>query len=576
MRGFLSGMIWGLVLIGGGIVALSLLSPVAPRPDVASDVGGDGLVAPVEGDTSAPANTARDPDLVENKPEAPEPGETEDDTVAVLDTEPGARPSVSETATAPETPTVLSENDPDVETLDEEPKTPEVAPQPNAPEAAMDSPSVSGTATPPVTVSETGTLTEAPEGEDTSPERPELAETPPDVSNPAASVSAPDAEPNPEIATEPSEEPVPAPAPVVAETPETTTPPDKPESADPVVSESAPASVPVPSDDTAPKADVASATPPAPETTPVPPAPVVSEEPEAPRAPPVVRALPGNEATEEESEGSTPRIAALPQNETGEAQELRPTIGQRVVPLTERNAAVQPTGAGGGDSQSPLEAYAADFTNDDGKPMMAIVLIDDDQAVGVEALRDFPYPVSFAVDPAAPDAAQKMQRHRAAGFEVLALVDLPQAGTAQDAEVALTAGFDRLSEALGVLEGTGTGIQGNRPLSDQVIAFVGATGRGLITQGSGLNTVPKLAVREGIPAAPVFRDFDGAGQTPTVMRRFLDQAAFRARQEGAVVMLGRVRPDTISALLIWGLQDRSDELMLAPASAVLKASVSEN
>jgi polysaccharide deacetylase 2 family uncharacterized protein YibQ len=67
----------------------------------------------------------------------------------------------------------------------------------------------------------------------------------------------------------------------------------------------------------------------------------------------------------------------------------------------------------------------------------------------------------------------------------------------------------------------------------------------------------------------VFRDFDGAGQTPTVMRRFLDQAAFRAGQEGAVIMLGRVQPDTISALLLWGLQDRASRVALAPVSASL-------
>ena len=56
------------------------------------------------------------------------------------------------------------------------------------------------------------------------------------------------------------------------------------------------------------------------------------------------------------------------------------------------------------------------------------------------------------------------------------------------------------------------------------------------------------------------------------MRRFLDQAAFRAAQEEAgVIMMGRVRPDTISALLLWGLQDRASRVALAPVSAILKA-----
>ena len=67
----------------------------------------------------------------------------------------------------------------------------------------------------------------------------------------------------------------------------------------------------------------------------------------------------------------------------------------------------------------------------------------------------------------------------------------------------------------------------------------------------------------------MFRDFDSKGQSSQVIRRFLDQAAFKAGQEGAVVMLGRLRPDTVSALLLWGLQNRAGEVALAPISAVL-------
>jgi polysaccharide deacetylase 2 family uncharacterized protein YibQ len=52
----------------------------------------------------------------------------------------------------------------------------------------------------------------------------------------------------------------------------------------------------------------------------------------------------------------------------------------------------------------------------------------------------------------------------------------------------------------------------------------------------------------------------------------LDQAAFRARNEEAgVIMLGHMRPDTISSLVIWGLQDRAGTIALVPASMVLQA-----
>ncbi len=127
--------------------------------------------------------------------------------------------------------------------------------------------------------------------------------------------------------------------------------------------------------------------------------------------------------------------------------------------------------------------------------------------------------------------------------------------------------------AVGVLEGVETGFQGNRALADQLSAVTGAGGLGLVTQAKGFNTVHKLAQREGIPSAVVFRDFDGAGQNPRAIRRFLDQAAFRANQEGSVIMLGRLQPDTISALLLWGLQDRASRVQLAPITATMKQQI---
>jgi polysaccharide deacetylase 2 family uncharacterized protein YibQ len=524
---------------------------------------------------------ARDPDLVETAPGAPDPVPADGDTLAPLDeaaTAPGSRPAVAEDAQALDAPAPTEDTQPQVSALEAAPEAPGPGARPGTPDDAASAPTVSGAAAPPQAVPDSGALTPAPQDGAPLPARPQPDDTAPVSRDPSAPVTTPDSEPAPVIATRPTEEPKPAPEPGEVGEPDTSvSDPAKPQSIETSMPSDRTTMPAQPQDgDSKPQADVTAAAEPRADTPAVTPrAPQVAPEPEAPRAPPVVRPPPGSEATVESDDAATaPRIAALPQNDDSTTEELRPTIGQRVVPLTERNAAatVAAPDAGTADA-APLNRFAQSYENADGKPMMAIVLIDDAQSVGVEALRDFPYPVTFAVDPAAPDAAAKMARHRAAGFEVLALVNLPTNGTAQDAEVALAASFARLDEAIGVLEGTGTGIQGNRALSDQVTAFVGATGRGLITQGSGLNTVPKLAVRDGVPAAPVFRDFDGAGQTPTVMRRFLDQAAFRARQEGAVVMLGRVRPDTISALLIWGLQDRSDELSLAPASAVLRASV---
>ncbi|KIC43465.1 hypothetical protein RA27_05730 [Ruegeria sp. ANG-R] len=394
--------------------------------------------------------------------------------------------------------------------------------------------------------------------------RPEAGETPSETNAPASisapavtvQTDAPAAPPAPSAAPEaPQQDVEPA---VVADAP---LPPEPEETPEPQVAEEAP-------EEQAPQ--------------------VAALQPEADQAPDVESAAPQDENVPDKSpiavEGEEdtrpvrqPRVLTLPQIGGNESSSSGTLIGKRVVPLTDRDdppaeqleletAAVA----------KPIEEHAATFANPESKPLMSIILIDDEGAFGAEALQDFPYPLSFAVSPSDPDAAEKMARHREAGFEVLALIDMHEAASAQDAEVSLSVWLDQLPHTVGILEGVGTGIQGNRKLADQIAAIAGDTGRGLVTQDNGLNTVQKLAARNGVPSSVVFRDFDGAKQDPKIMRRFLDQAAFRAGQEGAVVMLGRLRPETISALLLWGLEDRGSRVAMAPISAVMMNEVEQD
>ncbi len=314
--------------------------------------------------------------------------------------------------------------------------------------------------------------------------------------------------------------------------------------------------------------------------------------PEAPAAPSVAQIT--------EMPGPEPKMApkTLPKPMlSGDVAESRPTIGTPATPPAERDTDVTinrlPTALSPAPSDAPadivIDTGAADrpitrfsqpFTNPDDKPLMSILLIDQGSdleggEVGIAALRSFPYPISFAVDISLPDAAERMRLYREDGFEVMAMVDLPDGAQPSDAETNLAVAFDRLPQVVGVLEGPDGGLQPDRAVADQVTSILAQGGYGLVTQDKGLNTMPKLAVKEGVPAAPIFRDFDSKDQTPTVIRRFLDQAAFKAGLEGSVIMLGRMRPETISALLVWGLQDRASQVALAPISAVLLATDAE-
>ena len=590
MRGFVSGAVWGLIVSAIGVGALSLLSPMGPSPDVRSDVP-EAVAPTTPGETGSGVTVpAPDPQVVETAPAAPEVPQGDTDGPGVTGETAGV-PEVSQAATAPsgatsetatESVTPSRDEAPAIAkapvapgTVAEENATPEAETRVGIPEVAGEGPQLAST---------------TPET-DAGPEVPAVTGGEPETPRDLPGIAAPGAEPAPEALAAAPREPVTVTSEPVegGDAPEADTAPELPvavpSGAEP---ESRPVVVDAPDAEEAPDVSAEPAAEPAPEAVaPVEeaaPQPTGTEE-ESPRiaALPQTVDIPDTEpapdaaaATDTPAGEERPRVAALPQAGAPDGEGgLRPTIGKRVVPLTDRgkDGEAQPDlpdtdGSVAGDLL-PLERYAAPFENPEDKPLMAIVLIDGSGSMGVEALKDFPYPLTFAIDPEAPDAVDKMARHRAAGFEVVAMVDLPELATAQDAEVALAASFSKLDEALAILEGTGTGIQGNRDLSVQVAAFAGHTGRGLITQGSGLNTVQKLALREGVKALPVFRDFDGAGQTPTVMRRFLDQAAFRAGQEGGVVMLGRVRPETISALLIWGLQDRASRVTLAPVSALL-------
>jgi polysaccharide deacetylase 2 family uncharacterized protein YibQ len=228
-------------------------------------------------------------------------------------------------------------------------------------------------------------------------------------------------------------------------------------------------------------------------------------------------------------------------------------------PATDENAAA-------------LTRFATPFENPDNKPMMSVVLIDDGSLDGAAAvLAEVPFPVTVVIDPARADANAAMARYRAAGIEVGILSGIPPGATPSDAEVNLTAAFDAVPEAVLLLDDGSGAVQKERDVMDQTIANLAAAGRGLVTVSHGLKTDLQTAAARQVPSAVVYSDLDSNGQDARVIRRFLDQAAFQARQTSGVVVLGRVRADTISALILFGTANRVGQVVMVPASAVLAA-----
>ena len=536
-RGFLSGAIWGTLISAGGLGVASILAP-----------GPTSVTQPAP-EQSVEAVQQEDPDATAN---------LQDSTAASEDLRPEAvpaeKPASSETAStdAPEPATEAERSEPEFTPARRPADVAAVTPDADAP--VLDEPSEPQDAVPtdttaaPIPTPDTGEAIAALDAPSvgpapTAPAVPGAERAPGSAGAPALDV--PQSESSLSVSTEPAQPPAPAVPPVATPlVPEPETTVDAPDAA---------------ADEAVPQAETGTDT--------------ANEDPTAER-PSVRRLVP-----------STPDATDPATADTTAA--LRPAIGTPAASLTARspgNSARLPSiGAGESsaaaaapdtpvsDSSLPaLQRFAAPVDSDSDLPKMSIVMIDDGTGpLGPDTLDGFPFPVTFALDPTKPGAAARMTAYRALGYEVAALVGLPDAAQPSDVEQILGGAIAAVPEAVALIEAPDGGLQADRSVTEQATRFAADSGHGLVFLPNGLNTAQAIAQRETVPALSILRDFDGDGQDARTKRRFLDGAAFRARQDGAVVMLGRLTPDTLSALVLWSLQDRALSVAMVPVSTLL-------
>ncbi len=523
-RGFLSGLTWGSILsvmlvwvasqMGGMIEVLKApvdVATVAPESSV--------VVLPESSAVTPPAAeqvTARpeDSQLSVVPPESAEPEVSAADAPPIAQGESVAAPEMAEVDLAPDAPSAGW--------------VPSIAAEGDAPARSPD-------ATPPSQI----TADRAPRKGETAP-IPEF--TQPVVVEPAAPAQPETpADIAPEAVTAPGDEAAPA-APDTGTPPEVVGVPDAP----PVEAEPAPVPEPAPEPESDPVPDTSPDT--APETPPETPTETPSETAEA-----------------------VPTGVLEPSGELADlAPEVRvnrlPTIGgdsQEIAPEPETDEAA-PSGG------PAIARFAAPFSNPGDKPIMAILLIDDGgPRPSVEEMAALPFPVSYVVDAARPDAAAAMDDYRRAGHEVVAMTPLPDGADPSDVEVSFETYLDRVPEAVAVIDTQAAAFQSGRQVARQIAQILAAEGLGMITYSKGLNAATQVAGREGVPAKVVFREIDSDGRDSAAIQRFLDQAAFRAGQQSGVILIGHNRPETVAALLDWGLGNRAATIALAPISVAL-------
>ncbi|WP_298491670.1 divergent polysaccharide deacetylase family protein [uncultured Maritimibacter sp.] len=513
IRGLISGIIVGGVVAAGGVGAVALLvepvvlEPGAPDAAVPSDTPEAAVVPEVSAPEplDPPSDTA--PDNTVTQLPVGEPGPTVDLPLDEAEEIPAEDAPMAEQDTAPviEAP------------VDDEPEAAGVVAEP---------------------VEETGAEIAAVEPQ---------AETP-DAGSAEAETETAEAEPP------------------VADTPETTAPEEEvsalaepeasmPEVAEPPATDNTPPSEPAPEDvseasqaDTPPSAPQPS-DPPAAETT-------VTETDDGTLIAGAGQVTPGVD-TEEDRLG-------------GDPEPPQPAVSERLPRIGDEPAAEAEPPSPLAEDVPLLRKNALDFTTIPELPEMAVVLLDTGpgrEEVGDVAL--MPFPLSVAVDASQPDAEAAIDYYRANNAEVILVVPFPPGVTATDVDVTMQAYDALLDKVVAVMVPESVGFQNAGDAAAQLATVLGEKGLGLLSYPAGLNTGHKTAVSEGVPATLVFRDLDPEGQSPDVIRRFLDNVAFRARNEEGTVALARVRPDSLQALLEWSLGNRAQTVNLAPLSALL-------
>ncbi|ARE38537.1 Fe-S oxidoreductase [Rhodovulum sp. P5] len=207
-------------------------------------------------------------------------------------------------------------------------------------------------------------------------------------------------------------------------------------------------------------------------------------------------------------------------------------------------------------AQDPaLERNAVPFTPNSGGALVSIVLID----VGEMGLRRtillaFPFPVTFAIDPARPDADEAAAAYRAAGFEVVTL-----GGAGQP---------DALDRSVAVLDLSGP--DAGAPLP-QLVARLKQTGHGLLSDSGAGGQAAELAQKAGVDFAGVSVLDDEVPLSTARLVDMLDAGVLPAKRDGHAVVVAHSYAETVKALYAWTLESSSMAFELAPVSAVLRA-----
>ena len=184
-----------------------------------------------------------------------------------------------------------------------------------------------------------------------------------------------------------------------------------------------------------------------------------------------------------------------------------------------------------------------------------------------------PMPVTFAINPYSPSAEAVLRSLRAMKQEAVILADLSKGGSAEDIGSAVSGLMNTFPEVVGIMDSSGGRSINSQEAMLNIAKVLEIAGHGILVHQTSTDNIAKEFIKNGIPAVKVRRDLDDADQSEVTIRSYLDNIVFNAgnsTSENAVVF-ARLRPTTMSALLIWDLQDNSRNIAIVPLSQQLQA-----
>lgn len=220
-----------------------------------------------------------------------------------------------------------------------------------------------------------------------------------------------------------------------------------------------------------------------------------------------------------------------------------------------------------------LDKFSAKFSNPDGKPLLAVVILDKGVSAGgldAAALAGMPFAVTIAIDPEREDATAVEATYRIAGDEVAMMVSkLPEGATPSDLEVIYQSYAQALPESMALIAAPDSEALSNSMTAQHFASLLKSDGRGLITYSKGLNAAKHAAEKSGVPQAEVGKLFGQTEDNSGTFGRELDRAAFDAGREGVAVVAIPSTPEAITALMAWAAGSSASGVALAPVSAVM-------